>query len=316
MVSPFFISHLSTTGHNISTIDGVQQESLNATKDEQAEEYSLRIALMALLQTILSEESFYQTFDPRQKELAPAVSILSAQLTILLSLVLPNLVWRPGSMASALRKLAVATLFSLLSGKAALIHQEIVSYLIPLLLSNLEDTESTTRELSCVCLSLVLQQVSPDISSAIGGANTQNFDIDSIYPRLLELLDDCHCPVRLAACRTLKDCIILTHASASNTSFKLGAISLTKITSSLLIHLDDPEQEIKDHVFQVLAVLIELQCQDDATRSRSEKREVVEMIERQITASVRSHQDGSNCRALLEKIKKYHKWQKDTSLIE
>ncbi|KAL3767641.1 hypothetical protein ACHAW5_006879 [Stephanodiscus triporus] len=313
MVLPFFISHLSATGHNISTIDGVQQESLNATKDEQAEDYSLRITLMALLQTILSDESFYQTFDPRQKELAP-VSILSDQLTILLSLVLPNLVWRPGSMASALRKLAVATLFCLLNGKGALIHPEIVSYLIPILLSNLEDTESTTRELSCVCLSLVLQQVSSDISSAIGGSNTQN--IDSICPRLLELLDDCHSPVRLAACRALKGCIILTHASASNASFKLGAISLTKITSSLLIHLDDPEPEIKDHVFQVLAVLIELQCQDDATRSRSEKREVVEMIERRITASLRSHQDGSNFRALLEKIEKYHEWQKDISLNE
>ena len=310
MVAPFFISHLPSTGHNINSIDGVQQESLNATNDELAEEYSLRITLMALLQTILSDESFHQTLSHQQKRLAPA--IFTFKTDVLLSLILPNLVWRPGSMASALRKLAVATLFSLLSGKSALVHPEAVAYLIPIIHSNLDDAESTIRELSCVCLSLVLQQVSTDTSSTIGESNTKT--IETICPRLLDLLDDCHGPVRLAACRALKDYTILTHKSASNSSLNLGA--LEKITSSLLIQLDDPEKEINDHVFQVLAVLIDLQSQDSNTRGWSEKREIVEMMEGQIKASLISHQDGSYCRALLEKVGAYHEWEKRRSLKE
>jgi hypothetical protein len=310
MVAPFFISHLCSTGHNSNAIDGVQQEESNATKDELAEEYSLRITLMALLQTILSDESFHQTLGPQPKGLAPAVSTFTTD--VLLSLVLPNLVWRAGSMASAMRKLAVATLFSLLSGKSVLVHPETVEYLIPILHSNLDDTESTTRELSCACLSLVLQQVSTDIFFTIGESNTKI--IDSTCPRLLELLDDCHGPVRLAACRALKDYIILTHKSASNWSFTLGA--LEKIASSLLIQLDDPERELKDHVFQVLAVIIELQCQDSTTTGWSMKSEFVEMMERQINASLISHQDKSYCWVLLEKVETYHECEKETSLKE
>jgi hypothetical protein len=310
IVAPFFISHLSSTGHNSDNMDGVQQESLNAATDELAEVYSLRITLMALLQTILSGQSFHQTLGPQQKGLAPAVFTFTTD--VLLSLVLPNLVWRPGSMASALRKLAVATLFSLLSGKSVLVHPETVAHLIPILHSNLEDTESTTRELSCVCLSLVLQQVSTDISFTIGESNTNI--IDSTCPRLLELLDDCHGPVRLAACRALKDYIILIHKSASNSSFNLGA--LEKITWSLLIQLDDPEKETKDHAFQVLAVLIELQCQDCVMRGWSEKREIVEMMERQLNASLISHQHKSNSRILLEKVRMYHEWEMKTRLKE
>jgi hypothetical protein len=195
-VVPFFISHLSSTGHNSNTIDGVQQESLNATKDELAKVYSLLIMLMVLLQMILFSQSFHQTLGPQQKGLAPAVFTFTTD--VLLPLVLPNLVWRPGSMALALWKLAVATLFSLLSGRSVLVNPETVAYLIPFLHSNLKDTELTTCKLSCVCLLLVLQQVSTDISFTIGELNT--YIIDSTCPWLLELLDDCHGPGCLAAC--------------------------------------------------------------------------------------------------------------------
>ena len=121
MVAPFFISHLSTVACNKNGADnadggGTSHDTLTlsgstaaTTSDDLAEEYLLRISLMALLQTILSDGSFSQT---QQSDFSAATSAFSAQFTtdILLSLVLPNLVWK-ASMASSLRKIAVATLF-------------------------------------------------------------------------------------------------------------------------------------------------------------------------------------------------------------
>ena len=286
LVAPFFISAMRP--------DGLQRESLNATTDDLAEEYSLRISLMALLQTILSDESFHQTLCPQQKGLLNVVpTTFSSQFTtdVLLSLVLPNLVWRPGAMASALRKIAVATLFSLLSGTANLFYPDIIARLIPVLLTNLDDSESTTRELSCVCLSMVLQNSSNEISSIVD--KSKNRVIDAMYPQFLGLLDDFHHPVRLAACRALKEYIVQTHALAPK-----SAKSIETITVDLLVHLDDPNQEIKDRIFQVLVVLIKLHCQDDPI--------TLEMLKGQINLSLRSHEDGSYCSLLLEELGKYH----------
>jgi hypothetical protein len=289
LVAPFFISHLVAMKP-----DGVQRESLNATTDDLAEEYSLRISIMALLQTILSDESFHQTLCPQQKGLLHAVpTTFSAQFTtdVLLSLVLPNLVWRPGAMASALRKIAVATLFSLLSGTVNLFDPDMITHIIPVLLTNLDDSESTTRELSCVCLSLILQNASSEILSIV--YKSKNRVIDAMYPPFLGLLDDCHSPVRLAACRALKEYIVQSHAIASK-----SAKSIETITADLLIHLDDPDQEIKDGIFQVLVVLIELHCQAEPI--------ILEMMKGQIKSSMRTHKDGSYCSLLLNELGKCH----------
>jgi len=299
------------------------------TKDELAEEYSLRISLMALLQTILSDESFSQTLNLSQRKQLSVVSsptTFSTQFTtdVLLSLVLPNLVWKAGGMASALRKLAAAALFSLLShyhsknqaeeeeeeGARTLLDPERISHLIPILHSNLEDTESTTRELSCVCLSMVLEQCSNDTFDGIWESNTRV--LDTLYPRLLDLLDDSHNPVRMAACQVLEAFLFLDHSSSS--SFKLGMSSLENVTSSLLVQLDDPDREIQESVFRVLLVLLELQYKCITVKDEEKNRGVVKMMERQINASLKSHRDGSRCGLLLDKVRAYHEWDEKKSL--
>lgn len=282
LVAPFFISHLVAMRP-----DEIQRDTLNAKTDDLAEEYAIRISLMALLQTILSDESFHQTLCPQQT----ASTTFSAQFTtdVLLSLVLPNLVWRPGAMASALRKIAVATLFSLLSGTTNLFYPDMITHLIPVLLTNLDDSESTTRELSCVCLSLILQNASSEILSIVD--KSKNRVIDAMYPQFLGLLDDCHHPVRLAACRALKEYIAQTHAIVSK-----SAKCMETITADLLLHLDDPDQDIKNGIFQVLVVLID--CQDDPI--------FLEMMKGQINVSLRTNNDGSYCSLLLEELGKCH----------
>lgn len=301
MVAPFFISHLSTAAYSKNTDggDGARDQSLKATasKDDLAEEYSLRISLMALLQTILSDEGFSRTLGA-----GPAFSAEFAT-DVLLSLVLPNLVWKVGGMASALRKLAAATLFSLLGHYRdekgdALLRPETLVHLIPILHSNLEDTESTTRELCCVCLSMVLEQISTETFATIWETDTRV--IDTLYPRLLELLDDSHDPVRIAACGALEVFLALAHATGSVSSYDLGLSSLENITSSLLIQLDDPDREIQEHAFQVLLVLGGIYARDKNPR-------VVDMLVRKIRKSLKLHRDGSFCRLLLDKVQTYEK---------
>lgn len=313
LVVPFFISHLSNIPKKNEEINEesnssqvlIMGESATTKDDDLTEEYSLRISLMALLQTILSEQSFSQTergSHLQQKgEFSAVSSALAAQFTTdaLLSIVIPNLVWKAGAMASVLRKIAVATLYSLLrhhcnrDGCTGMLRPEMISHLIPVLSSNVEDSESTTRELSCVCLSMVLGQVSDEIFSQICKTNKRVFN--SLCPRLLEALDDSHNPVRVAACSALEAFIKL--ASNSQSSFDLELATLENILSSLLIQLDDPDKDIQESVFNTLSVLVELHtCDANANK------EVVLMMTRLVSTALQSHRDKSYCSKLLDKV--------------
>jgi len=318
LVAPFFISHLSNIPNKKNEesdgCGGSQMLGDSATtKDDLTEEYSLRISLMALLQTILSDQSFSQTDGGsqlhEQGEFSNVSSALAAQFTTdaLLSIVIPNLVWKAGAMASVLRKIAVATLYSLLrhhcnqDGCTGMLRPEMISHLIPVLSSNVEDSESTTRELSCVCLSMVLGQVSDEIFSQICKTNKRVFD--TICPRLLESLDDSHDPVRVAACSALEAFIKL--ASNSQSSFDLELATIENILSSLLIQLDDPDKGIQESVFNTLSVLVELYGGANGNK------EVVEMMTRLISASLQSHRDKTYCSKLLEKVESGSSYEKE-----
>eukprot|EP00984_Skeletonema_dohrnii_P028885 scaffold19087_cov72-Skeletonema_dohrnii-CCMP3373.AAC.1 len=113
VVAPFFLHHMSST---------------EIAKEGEPEEYSLRITLMSVLQCILSDKTFHSLEDASVPKIPPT--------GIILSLVLPNLVWRAGGLASALRKLSVATVFSLLChmkgiAEASALHSDILAQLIP-----------------------------------------------------------------------------------------------------------------------------------------------------------------------------------------
>lgn len=318
LVATFFIYHLSTKKHLEEDSSGGKQgveDVSNAllAKDELTEEYSLRISLMSLLQTILSDGSFTDNSS------TIVASPFSTNFTtdVLLSLVLPNLVWRAGGLASALRKLSAATLFSLLSnhgkfsktngrsgssGESPLMNQETLIHLIPILHSSLEDTESTTRELSCVCLFLILDQISTDTFNDI--LETETRIVETLYPRLLGLLDDSHNPVRMASCKTLSQFLTLAHSciGSSKKECCLGMSSLNDITSTLMVQLDDPDAEIQHCVFQVLMVLLNLQYTNANDCLRQNGTEIVEMMKRHATMALNSHRDGHYCHLLLEKI--------------
>lgn len=218
LAAPFFVQHMS---------------SAEIDKGGEAEEYSLRMTLMSLLQCILSDHSLVQ---------------VSGTTDILLSLVLPNLAWRPGGLASALRKLSVATVFSLLrhlkrdeDDSDSELHADTLTQLIPVLHSCLEDTESCTREMACVCISLILENTSSKMIQKIWETDARV--LDTLQPCVLSLLDDSHKPVRLSACRALKRLLTLVNRELSSSE---------KVVSSLIVYLDDDDHDVRDEVLKVL----------------------------------------------------------------
>ncbi len=267
LVAPFFVHHMSST---------------EIAKEEEPEEYSLRITLMSLLQCILSDNTFHSIQHVSSGKITPT--------NIILSLVLPNLVWRAGGLASALRKLSVATVFSLLChmkrvDEASALHSDTLAQLIPVLHSCLEDTEPTTREIAAVCLALILEQSSSEVIQTIWITDARI--LDTLQPSLLSLLDDNHNPTRIAACRALKS--ILTQRSPSE-----------KALSSLIVHLDDDDQEVKEQVHGVLHTVLELLLLSntyDETRDCSGK--VLATANRYLNDALQTHRDRSYCSSLI-----------------
>eukprot|EP00569_Conticribra_weissflogii_P008602 CAMPEP_0171364746 /NCGR_PEP_ID=MMETSP0879-20121228/4217_1 /TAXON_ID=67004 /ORGANISM="Thalassiosira weissflogii, Strain CCMP1336" /LENGTH=1303 /DNA_ID=CAMNT_0011872163 /DNA_START=115 /DNA_END=4026 /DNA_ORIENTATION=+ len=314
VVAPFFIHHLSNSGFKKSEdCDG--NDSSNSLQEKTAEEYSMRISLMSLLQAILSDGSFDETIESE----LPIQSILSKNFAtdVLLSLVLPNLVWRSGGLAAALRKLSAATMFSLLSHhnnrprrdadvESDLYKLETLLHLIPILHSNLEDTESTTRELCCHCLSLILEQLSIHDFQSIWEADTRV--VDTLYPRLLMLLDDSHDPVRMATCTALQHFLRLAYNPCEEgPTCRLGVSSLEEITSSLIIQLDDPDAEIRCHVAEVFTTLLDIQRSDsnncdNIAQSTEMKSKVIEMMDDKFRTAFKSHRYTQHINSLLENI--------------
>ena len=266
LLAPFFISHLTALGGE-------------PKRDIDADEYSLRIALMSLLQTVLSDGSFFQNSTPRGRGDTLA-TVFTSDLTtdVILSLVIPNMVWSSGGMSAALRKLSIATLFSLLSryrkvhrqneGDCASLKLETIAHLIPILHSNLDDGDSTTRELACVCLAFTLAQTTPGMMVTISEDNSKV--LGNLQSRLTDMLDDSSNPVRIAACGALDELLDLAHSTSKISTYGLGVDTLRDTRKTLLVHEGDSDHpDVQSNVARTLAKLLSL-YQDDVEVSSND----------------------------------------------
>ena len=107
--------------------------------------------------------------------------------------------------------------------------------------------------------------------------------VQVLYPELLKRLDDSNDDVRRTICATIA---VYFHAPAP------GAFSSTcygYMIDTLLIHLDDPEEEMQKCVLGTLEAAIEI---------------VPEIVAMKATKAVDSHRDGEMAEELAEKAKK------------
>jgi hypothetical protein len=198
------------------------------SKDEIHQTFQTKLFFMALLESIISN-------DPSTNaQLHPFVQKMIQNALI------PNLIWQPGgAMACATRKLAAATLFSLLQGDVItnFIMCKIASVIIPVLKTCLRDDDPSTRELVALSLAKIFE--------SIGGLLNKD-DATHLLNELLHCLDDDSKSVRIASCDAL------THLLRSSPAKHYEKSVIDAMVGGLLLYLNDPDLEVKDKVMKVL----------------------------------------------------------------
>jgi hypothetical protein len=208
-------------------IDASTKTSMDQRNDQDVKIVSTKIAFMALIETIASQ------VDSQQACFEPFIE------RMILVAVIPNLAWKVGGLACALRKVASAVLLSLLKSECTTyaIMFKVSSPLLPLLKSILSDDDSSLRELAISSISIVFAKLPGELGEVA---------IQQLYPDLIKCLDDSSQNVRYLACDALKH--FLTCAPASNF---LGT-PMSYIIEQLLVHMDDCDLLLKEKVHDVL----------------------------------------------------------------
>mmetsp|Transcript_29143 Transcript_29143/g.42790 ORF Transcript_29143/g.42790 Transcript_29143/m.42790 type:complete len:975 (-) Transcript_29143:351-3275(-) len=218
MVEPILRRHLS---------DGMSEES--------SIDHGVKMKMLGLVESAISGSS------DQSKDIQPFAAKLIENVII------PNLAWRAGGIAAGIRKLALACLFSLLrrTGQYPDCLFQTAPRLLPVLRTNIDDSDSSTRQLVCLCLAFIFQ--------AIPGALGEDA-VHQLYPSLIKCLDDNSDEVRVIVCGTLA---AFLKASPSK-SFHGTAIDV--IVEQLLVHMDDPDKAIQKAVFDALVVTLSIDC--------------------------------------------------------
>ncbi|KAM6424500.1 dynein axonemal assembly factor 5 [Liasis olivaceus] len=151
----------------------------------------------------------------------------------------PNLQWQAGRTAAAIRTTAVACLW-------ALIYSELLSpeelrnvedALMPQIIVTLEEDSKMTRLMSCQIIRTFLDNC------------TKQSELSKIYPELLKRLDDVAHDVRLAAANALTSWFKCVNYPETKALLKTN---IEVLYQELLVHLDDPDQNIQSAVLDTL----------------------------------------------------------------
>nr|XP_019957328.1 PREDICTED: dynein assembly factor 5, axonemal [Paralichthys olivaceus] len=157
----------------------------------------------------------------------------------LCDILLPNLVWRAGRIAAAVRTSALSCLLALLHGGAITPGQLLCleEKLRPQVLSALEEDSQMGRLFACRSVSTMLNLIGPSLHPEA---------LNKIYPELLKRLDDSSKDVRDAALQALRRWL-----SNLNKDYdpELCAPHLQLLFQQLLLHLDDQDASVQDQVF-------------------------------------------------------------------
>ncbi|KAM5229071.1 dynein axonemal assembly factor 5 isoform 2-T2 [Ctenodactylus gundi] len=162
--------------------------------------------------------------------------------TVVEDILAPNLQWRAGKTAAAIRMAAVSCLWALTTGGVLLAPQvwEVQQVLLPPVLAMLEEDAQSPRLVACRIVSVFLKS-----SGDRMGPDT----LTAIYPELLKRLDDVSNDVRMAAIAALVTWLHCVQSTGEKSHYQSSVQYLYK---ELLVHLDDPDHTVQDAVLEVL----------------------------------------------------------------
>uniref|UniRef100_A0A672RML2 Dynein assembly factor 5, axonemal-like n=1 Tax=Sinocyclocheilus grahami TaxID=75366 RepID=A0A672RML2_SINGR len=186
---------------------------------------------------------------------------------VMQDLLLPNLVWRSGRSAAAVRSAALSCLLAVLHGVVLSVEETLSTQLI----SALEEDSKLARLLACRSLHSLLK------------LTTQQLNADSlnkIYPELLKRVDDSSEDVRVEALKSLSSWF---SSLGKNYDPQSCRPHLEFLFQQLLLYMDDPNTKIQDSVLEVLKVASEvdgrlLQQQTEAVREKQRSPEYCDKL--------------------------------------
>uniref|UniRef100_A0A1A8N110 HEAT repeat containing 2 n=2 Tax=Nothobranchius pienaari TaxID=704102 RepID=A0A1A8N110_9TELE len=157
-------------------------------------------------------------------------------------ILLPNLVWRAGRTAGAVRTSALSCLLALLHGGSITAGQLLCleAQLSPRVFSALEEDSQTSRLFACRSLSAMLGLI---------GTSLHHEALNKIYPELLKRLDDSSEEVRGIALQAVG---LWLSSLTTDYNPELCAPHLQLLFQQLLLHLDDPNSSVQDQVLEIL----------------------------------------------------------------
>ncbi|KAL3876674.1 hypothetical protein ACJMK2_034478 [Sinanodonta woodiana] len=157
-------------------------------------------------------------------------------------MIIPNCVWKAGRVAEAIRTTAVSCMWALL--KSGILTKEklepVVDELLTQMISLLDDSNKTTRLVTCRVLTRIFDLM---------GTSIDQDRLHTIYLDLLKRLDDSNDEIRVTVAKTFLayiDCFTKPYDAG------LYRAHLETLYRGLLIHLDDPEPKIQEAILGVL----------------------------------------------------------------
>ncbi|KAH0631959.1 hypothetical protein JD844_019903 [Phrynosoma platyrhinos] len=151
----------------------------------------------------------------------------------------PNLQWQAGRTAAAIRTTAVSCLWALIYSEL-LSPEEMMSIggeLMPKIIATLGEDSKMTRLLSCQIIGTFLDSCG------------KQFDLAKIYPELLNRLEDTSHDVRLSAAKALTSWFKCIDDDEKKALLKNNIGFVYEV---LLVHLDDPDQNIQSAILDTL----------------------------------------------------------------
>jgi dynein assembly factor 5 len=244
-------------------------------------------------------------------------STLSPYLTVLIDrCIMPNMQWKAGRTAAAIRATSIATLWSLFQAKSFRFDQvkrknfhsinfsrRVFQYtssmneLLVAVLGMLDDDDRLTRMNSCYVLQALFSN-----DDAVRTIDDER--LHKSYPDLLKRLDDISDDIRLAMCSTLN-----AYIRAFNGDFNvdLYRAHLEDIAKILLIHMDDQNVQIQEAIFGNSSPFSFRNFKffivsETIYRFATELRDAAETFSNEIRQVKHKHRNQTLCETLCERI--------------
>ena len=242
---------------------------------EAGHEANVRLTLLAMLESWVREGSHDWTCSKHLSAAAPV---------ILKNIICKNMIWRVGRVEATVRKVTLAITHALLRAGSVdpRTLYESAGELVPLLCSQLDDSETSMRHIASLSLCVVFER----LKGAFGPQA-----ISEMYPLLVKRFDDSNDEVRMSV---IKAVAMFMQASIP------GAFSGTCLDytlDQLFIHLDDGDERIQEACYATIMTAASLPPNPNGHSMPAK-----ELVKKKATSQRGSHRSPVRCDQLLKAL--------------